>query len=62
MTTIKEARLKKGYSQMQMAEMVGVSVLTYIMWEKGVTKNPNPANKKKLEKVLGVKLGKTVAK
>jgi len=56
MTIIKEARLKKGYTQLQMAQMIGVAHLTYILWEKGVTKNPTPENKEKLEKILGIKL------
>ena len=56
MTVIKAARLKKGYTQIEMARMIGVSHLTYILWEKGVTKNPNPENRRKLEKILEIKL------
>lgn len=51
---IKELRLKKGLTQFQVAVMVGVSITTYIGWERGGW-NPSPKNMKKLKDILGVK-------
>ncbi len=56
-TAIKKARLEKGYSQMNVASILGVSLLTYIQWEKGTTRNPHPENKQKLEELLDLKFG-----
>lgn len=53
MTKIKEARLKKGWSQVQAAAEIGVHLLTYQLWERGVG-NPNDENRVKLQRVLGV--------
>jgi transcriptional regulator with XRE-family HTH domain len=49
-----EIRKKKGLSQMQMAALIGVSINTYINWERKVM-NPNPENEKKIKEALGVK-------
>lgn len=49
---IKEQRTKKGFTQMQMAVKMGVSITAYINWEKGGT-NPTPENLKKLIAILG---------
>jgi transcriptional regulator with XRE-family HTH domain len=57
MTPIKKARLEKGFTQSQVAQMVGVSTGTYILWENGGTQNPREINRGKLEMVLGIKLG-----
>ena len=48
---LRERRLKAGFTQVDMAVKVGVSLTTYIMWEKLVAK-PNEENAKKLEEVL----------
>lgn len=44
---LKERRLNKGWTQMDMCFKVGVSLLTYRMWENGVS-TPNPENMEKL--------------
>lgn len=51
---LKEIRLIKGLGQAEMAIKVGVSLSSYRMWEKGVTK-PNDENMVKLQEVLNVK-------
>lgn len=55
MTPIKAARLKAGYSQTRVAQLVGVSLPSVIQWEKGVM-HPGPENQRKLEEVLGIQL------
>jgi len=50
--TYKEKRKKNGYTQIDVAVKVGVSLSTYILWEKGAM-NPNEENQKKLDEVLG---------
>ena len=54
MKNIKELREEKGYTQMDVAVKVGVSLTSIRMWEKGVTE-PKPENKDKLKKVLDIK-------
>jgi transcriptional regulator with XRE-family HTH domain len=49
--SIKELRLKKGLTQMQVAVQVGVTITAYINWEKGGC-SPSPENFKKLKEVL----------
>ncbi len=51
MSDIKKARLAKGWSQIEAARRIGVSALTFQLWERGAGK-PNPENRKKLEKIL----------
>jgi ribosome-binding protein aMBF1 (putative translation factor) len=51
MTILKKRRLALGLSQMDLAEKVGVSLLTIQLWERGVSE-PNDKNKKILESVL----------
>ena len=52
MDRLKEKRLAKGYTQIDLAKLVGVSVMSIQLWEKGGM-NPTPANKAKLLKYLG---------
>lgn len=49
--TLKERRLAKNYTQIDMAVKVGVSLSAYILWERGAM-NPNEENQKKLDEVL----------
>jgi transcriptional regulator with XRE-family HTH domain len=51
MTTLKKRRLALGLSQMDLAEKVGVSLLTIQLWERGVSQ-PNDKNKEILESAL----------
>lgn len=51
MTALKKRRLALGLSQMDLAEKVGVSLLTIQLWERGVSQ-PNDKNKEILESVL----------
>jgi len=51
MTTLKKRRLALGLSQMDLAEKVGVSLLTIQLWERGISE-PNDKNKEILESVL----------
>jgi len=48
---LKEERKKLGLSQVGMAVKIGVSINTYINWERGGTK-PNPENLDKLNKIV----------
>lgn len=50
---IKLARLRKGITQAELAEMVGVSVGSISMWETGIT-HPTPRRYNPLAKALGV--------
>ena len=50
MPDLKEKRLKAGYTQQKMAELCGVSLAAYRMWEYGMP--PTEQNRKKLEEVL----------
>lgn len=51
-----EIRKRKGLSQMQMAALIGVSINTYINWERKVM-NPNPENAEKIKKFFNVVRG-----
>jgi len=49
---IKEARIKKGMTQIAAAKAIGVSLAGYRLWEYGVGK-PNDKNMEKIKEVLG---------
>ena len=51
---LKEERKRLQLTQMDMAERVGVALLTYQLWERGI-QTPNPENMEKLKEVLNVK-------
>ena len=51
---LKKLRKEKDLSQIELAELLGVHINTYILWERCVG-NPTPENLVKLEKVLGIK-------
>lgn len=51
--TLKAARVNKGFSQIDAANALGVSVVTLRSWEKGIT-FPNVEQIKKLEDVYSV--------
>ena len=53
---IKEARKAKGYSQFELAKLMGVSVMSIQLWEREVGM-PKPENRVKLEELLGIKIG-----
>lgn len=59
---LRELRLKKGLSQMELAERAGVkqSVISYI--ESGRTKNPRIDTLASIAKVLGVPIEKLLKK
>ena len=48
---LRERRKALGLSQMKLASLVGVSLLTVQLWERGVSE-PRPENREKLEQVL----------
>ncbi len=48
---LRKRRKALGLSQMELARLVGVSLLTIQTWERGVGE-PKPENKEKLEQVL----------
>ena len=48
---LRRRRKALGLSQMELAKLVGVSLLTIQIWERGVSE-PKPENKEKLEQVL----------
>lgn len=48
---IKQLRKEKGFSQMELAARVGVSLTTIRNWEYGAS-TPNDHNMKKLKEVL----------
>ena len=50
---LKQARLDHKMTQMDVANKVGVSLFTYVLWERGGCK-PNPENLAKLLKVLEI--------
>lgn len=56
MTIYKEARIKKGLTQLQVCQRVGLSLTAYINIERGITKQPKPETTRALYEVLGVKL------
>ncbi len=54
---LRERRKALGLSQMELARLVGVSLLTVQLWERGVSE-PKPENREKLEYVLSELEGK----
>ena len=54
---LRERRKALGLSQMDLAGLVGVSLLTVQLWERGVSQ-PKPENREKLEQVLSELEGK----
>lgn len=50
---LREARLNAGYTQSQLAKMIGVAKSTYCNWEQG-SREPNIIKLKVLAKSLGV--------
>jgi len=53
MDKLKEARKKIGFTQTDVAVKVGVTLMTYQLWERGAMK-PSEENRRKLFKVLGI--------
>lgn len=51
---LKELRLKNGMTQIDVAKAVGVTMNSYVRWEKGANQ-PTEENLQKLKEVLGVK-------
>lgn len=51
MKNLKEIRTKKGFTQLDLAAAVGVSLTTIRNWEYGAS-TPNEENEKKLMEVL----------
>ena len=58
---LRKRRKALGLSQMELARLVGVSLLTVQIWERGVSE-PKPENREKLEQVLSELEGKDVYK
>ena len=56
---LKPARKKKGLTQCQVAEALGVAVITYKFWEYGQI-NPRKKNEIALRKILDLKKGSTI--
>jgi transcriptional regulator with XRE-family HTH domain len=54
---LRKRRKALGLSQMELARLVGVSLLTVQLWERGVSQ-PKPENREKLEQVLSELEGK----
>ena len=54
---LRKRRKALGLSQMKLARLVGVSLLTIQTWERGVSE-PKPENREKLERVLSELEGK----
>ena len=52
MMKLREARLKLGMTQADVARAVGVSLAGYLLWERGVGR-PNEENLEKLMRVMG---------
>lgn len=50
-TELKKRRKALGVSQMDLARLVGVSLLTIQTWERGAGE-PKPENREKLEQIL----------
>jgi len=57
---LRKRRKALGLSQMELARLVGVSLLTIQTWERGVSE-PKPENREKLEQVLRELEGKRKA-
>ena len=53
-TIYKLARKALGKTQEDVAREVGVTLVTYQLWERGMM-NPNPENREKLHKALEIK-------
>ena len=51
MENLKQIRKSLGLSQMDLAQKVGVSLVTIQLWERGVSQ-PNETNKEELERVI----------
>lgn len=51
MEDLRKRRKALGLSQMELARLVGVSLPTIQIWERGVSE-PKPENREKLEQVL----------
>jgi transcriptional regulator with XRE-family HTH domain len=51
---LREQRTKLGLTQTQVAIAVGVSLMSYQLWERGAMQ-PNEENMKKLKEVLQIK-------
>lgn len=49
---IKERRIKLGISQRNLANLIGVSLVTYQNWEQGITKEIQNASFDKLKNIL----------
>lgn len=54
MDNLKELRIKKNLSQIEVAKLIGVSANTYRNWEYGAN-DPSEENMDKLKKVLEIK-------
>ena len=53
MENLKQIREEKGFTQIEVAQMVGVSLAGYRLWETGGGK-PTPDNLDKLKRVLEI--------
>ncbi len=51
MENLKQIRKSLGLSQIDLAQKVGVSLLTIQLWERGVSQ-PNETNKEELHRVI----------
>jgi transcriptional regulator with XRE-family HTH domain len=49
---IKARRIELGITQIEAARRIGVSMSTYLLWERQVG-NPSPENLEKLKRVFG---------
>lgn len=61
MTAIKDYRIKKGYSQQQLAELLGATQAAVAMWESGA-RLPRTDKLPKLAEVLGCSVADLFAK
>lgn len=52
--TIKEARLKAGFTQKQLSDMLGIPLRTVESWEAGVRKPPSYVEKLIVEKLVNI--------
>jgi transcriptional regulator with XRE-family HTH domain len=53
MNKLKEKRIEKGLTQMELARLCGVSINTVIRWENDVT-TPTAENRAKLDEALNI--------
>lgn len=51
MDNLKEERLKRGWSQMDVCAKIGVALITYQLWERGIS-TPFPRNLEKIKEVF----------